>query len=284
MLQLATCPALAPAFHDDQPLLDAFPRRGVPAAGRPWQDIDSGPVAIRSTWDYTLHVPAFRDWLDRLDRASAVVVNPTKTIRWNLDKRYLLELQDQGHPVVPSRVLASFDPAEVTRIADEEGWGAAVAKPIVGAGAEGLAVVEGGHAAGFDLSGNTWSEGWSDTPQGPCLVQPRLDSIRRGEWSLIYFEGQFSHAVLKRPKDGDIRVQEEHGATSEAATPPDHVRAAADAIMADQDAIVARVDGVDDPGLGFALMELELIEPELFFRYHPGSVERYVDAVLRAIQ
>ncbi len=283
-LRLATCPHLSPFFHDDEPLVAAFAARGVEAIGVPWQDVDGDdPVAIRSTWDYTLHVDAFRQWMDHLDRAGTPVVNPTRILRDNMDKRYLLRLQEQGHPIVPTRLLDRFDAASVANIAGDEGWDVAVAKPTIGAGAEGLVTVTSqGRAAGFDVSGNTWGT-FSATPDGPVLVQPRLESIQRGEWSLIYFGGEFSHAVLKRPKHGDIRVQEEHGATSAAATPPEHVRRAADAIMADQDATVARVDGVDDPS-GFLLMELELIEPELFFRYHPASVARYVDAVLGAIQ
>ncbi len=281
-LRLATCQKLLPHFHDDAPLPAAFARRGIETAGAAWQDIDgSDPVAVRSVWDYTLDIPGFRAWLDRLDVAGAVCINPTSVMRANLDKRYLLDIEAQGHAIVPTIVLERFDPERIAALADAEGWGAAVAKPIHGAGAEGLAVVERtGVVHAFDLSGNTWSDGWSATPQGACLVQPKLESIRDGEWSLLYFGGVYSHAVLKRPAPGDIRVQEEHKATSAPAEPPAHVRKAADAIMRDQgDVVYARVDGVDDPDLGFVLMELEMIEPELFFRYHPAAIERYCDAV-----
>lgn len=283
-LRLATCQALSPAFHDDMPLFAAFKARGVEAVGLPWQGIDGDdPVAIRATWDYTTDRQGFLDWFDQLDTAGAPCINPTDLMRWNMDKRYLLDVEGQGHAIVPTRILESFDPAAARATADDAGWGDAIAKPIVGAGAEGLVVLPAsGGVQDFNLDGNTWAD-FDARPTGACMVQPKLD-MSRGEWSLFYFGGTYSHAVLKLPKSGDIRVQEEHGATSHAAQPPDHVRAAADAIAADQpDAVVARVDGVDVPDEGFVLMELEMIEPELFFRYHPPAVERYVDAVLGAL-
>ncbi len=281
-LRVATCRQLAPFFHDDAPLAPAFAAHGIEAVGLPWQDIDGGdPVLVRSVWDYTLDLPGFEAWFDRLDAAGALCINPTSLMRQNLDKRYLLDIEAQGHAIVPTHLMDAFDPARIASLADAEGWSQAVAKPVHGAGAEGLAVVSrDGQVQDFDLSGNTWSDGWSARPTGVCLVQPMLESIRQGEWSLIYMGGEYSHAVLKTPAAGDIRVQEEHKATSAPAKPPGHVRAAADAIIQDQpEAVFARVDGVDDPALGFVLMELEMIEPELFFRYAPGSVERFVDTV-----
>lgn len=286
-LRIATCRKLAPYFHDDAPLPDAFAARGIEAEGVAWQDIEgSDPVLVRSVWDYTLDIDGFLGWFDRLDAAGATCINPTDVMRRNLDKRYLLDIEAQGHAIIPTTIFDAFDQARVAALADSEGWAAAVAKPVHGAGAEGLVVVErDGAVHDFDLSGNTWSDGWSARPRGACLVQPKLESIRAGEWSLLYFGGVYSHAVLKRPAEGDIRVQEEHKATSAPATPPANVRKAADAIMRDQpDAVFARVDGVDDPGLGFVLMELEMIEPELFFRYHPASVDRFADAVCVALR
>jgi glutathione synthase/RimK-type ligase-like ATP-grasp enzyme len=280
-LDIATCQRLLPSFHDDAPLFEALKGRSLDARGVAWQDIDgTEPVLVRSPWDYTLDMPGFTAWFDRLDAAGALCMNPTRLMRWNIDKRYLLELEAAGHAIVPTRVLPAFEPAAMADIANAECWAAAIAKPVTGAGAEGLVVLDGNTTQSFDASGLAWGDDWPTAPTGACLIQPRLDSIQKGEWSLIYIGGQYSHAVLKLPKPGDIRVQEEHGATSHAAVPPKLVRAAADAIMADQpDAVFARVDGVDDPTLGFVLMELELIEPELFFRYHPPAIERMADEI-----
>lgn len=282
-LVLITCPALPTLFHDDHKLPAAFAQVGLTTQVKSWQEWepDGTPVLIRTPWDYTEHRDAFDAWLSALAASQTPVVNPVPLMRWNMNKAYLLDLEAKGHAIVPTQIVNAFNADEVAAIAFQHGWDAAIAKPTVGAGATGLVTVnQDGQVGTFDAGGNTWMPDASALPQGRCLVQPLLKEIQQGEWSLFYFGGAFSHAILKQPSNGDIRVQEEHGGTTTAAAPSAATRQAADAIMADvPDAIYGRVDGVIVNGT-FQLMELELIEPELYFRYADAeAVDRFAKAV-----
>ncbi|MGB0653461.1 MAG: ATP-grasp domain-containing protein [Thermoplasmatota archaeon] len=284
---LATCPGVG-LFHDDEPLVAAFAHLGVVAEAKAWQEIDGSegaPVLIRTPWDYAEHRDAFLAWLDRLDAAGVHVLNPPALMHWNLDKRYLLELQRRGVDIVPTELLPAFEEAAVREVRRRRGWRVAIAKPTFGAGATGLVRVDEAGVSTFDASGNTWMPDAAALPQGPCLVQPLLPEVEEGEWSLFYFGGAYSHAVLKRPAAGDIRVQEEHGGRTEAATPSQAVREAADRVMAAvPEALYGRVDGVVVAGR-FLLMELELVEPELYFRYAGAEAPaRLAEATLAALQ
>ena len=261
-------------FHDEVRLPAAFAEHGIDAVPQHWRDIpaDGSPVLIRTAWDYTQDRDRFLAWLDALEAAESPVINDAATMRWNLDKRYMLELEASGHAIVPTKV--------VDTLADAVGhWDAAIAKPVVGGGAEGLHLIDGDDVRLVPVPGNRWGEARAT---GPWLVQPRLD-MTGGEWSLFYFGGAYSHAVLKRPKAGDLRVQEEHGGTTQAMEPPADARRGADALVAAHPCIQARVDGVMIDG-AWRLMELELIEPELYFRCAPGSEARFAAAVAAALR
>ncbi len=117
------------------------------------------------------------------------------------------------------------------------------------------------------------------------MIQQYVEEIESdGEWSLVYFGGTFSHAIRKRPSAGDFRVQVELGGTAEAAVPPDRVRAVADALMAalSTTPVIARVDLIATRA-GVLLMELELIEPELFLSFAPRS-SRALASAIRAVK
>ncbi len=263
-------------FHDDRGLVDAFADHGIEATPKDWKRIlpDGTPVLIRTPWDYAQHATRFMAWLDALDEAGGAVVNPTGLMRWNLDKRYLLDLEVKGHTIVDTRAATSLQAA--TAVATKAGWSDAIAKPVIGGGAEGLHRIQEGKLLPVAAEGNAWG---AAEATGRVLVQPYMPEIQNGEWSLFFFGGDFSHAVLKSPATGDFRVQEEHGGTTRPATPPGHVEAAARAIVADvREAVYARVDGLDVRGR-FRLMELELIEPELYFRYAPNAIDRFAEAV-----
>jgi len=268
-------------FHDDAGLPAAFAAHGVEATPRDWKRIgpDGTPVLIRTPWDYAQHVPRFLAWLAELDGAGTPVVNPTDVLRWNLDKRYLLDLEVNGHAIVPTRAVRSLDQA--VEAAGRAGWTDAVAKPVTGGGAEGLHRIRDGRLEPIAAIGNPWGAAGAT---GRVLVQPFLSQVQEGEWSLFFFGGAYSHAVRKMPASGDFRVQEEHGGTTRAAVPPASVVEAASAIVADvPEAVYARVDGVEVEGRS-RLMELELIEPELYLRHAPDAVDRFAAAVARTLQ
>ncbi len=284
-LRVATGHGSTGLFHDEQELPAAFAKHGYEIQPQHWMDIgpEGPPVLVRTAWDYTQNADRFHAWLHELEAAGTPCINPPATMRWNMDKRYLLDLQRKGHRIVPTRVMESYSTEAAVALAAAEGWRDAIAKPVIGGGAEGLVRIRDGEARPFNLQGNTWAADASPVPTGACLVQPFMPSIHEGEWSLFVFGGQLSHAIRKIPAPGDIRVQEEHGGRTTPAEAPRRLIDAALDVVADVDAPIARVDGVEVDG-ELLLMELELIEPELYLRYAPGASERVAYAVASALR
>jgi glutathione synthase/RimK-type ligase-like ATP-grasp enzyme len=262
---------------DDLPLAAALRTGGIDPVAEVWTDpsVDWSAydaVLLRAVWDYHTRYLEFTEWLGQLDKAGIPVFNDTDLIRWNGDKRYLLELRERGVAIVPSQVAAGACLREV--IAGLDGQ-QIVIKPTVSATAF--------HTVRGVAGSEQLSRAIDELPDDVYLVQPFLPEIQsEGEWSLIYLDGEFSHAVLKRPADGDYRVQDDFGGTSTLADPSAAVRAAADAVLAAVDSrttpVYARIDGVVAAGR-FLLMELELIEPYLFLPQHPTAAPQFAAAV-----
>jgi glutathione synthase/RimK-type ligase-like ATP-grasp enzyme len=227
-------------------------------------------VLVRSPWDYVRSLDAFLSWAEEVDRAT-VLVNPLRVLAWNSHKSYLAELAGAGVPTVPTSVVprAASGEARGSELANHRGE--VVIKPAVSVGAIGafrgpaVSAKAGEHLAGL-------------TAGGDALVQPFQPAVlEEGEISLVYLGGSLSHAVRKVPLGGDYRVQARYGGRVRSHQPTRRQRDVAEAALAQAPAPVsyARVDmvGDDDP----LVMELELIEPELFLRFGPGSPGRLAD-------
>lgn len=229
-----------------------------------WTGFDA--VIIRSCWDYHLRLPEFLAWLDALEAAGVPVLNAPPLIRWNANKLYLGDLARRGIGVPQTVWLAEGEEADVAALCRRHGWQAAVVKPLVSASAHQTELRTEGAVA------------------GPRIIQRYLPEIRsRGEWSLLFFGGAFSHAVVKRPGGDDFRVQEEHGGRTEPGTPPAAVGAfARHVIETVPGPAFARVDIVERDE-GPVLMELELIEPELFLHVAAGAPQRLAQAIRAAL-
>jgi len=202
------------------------------------------------------------------------LLNPARIVRWNADKHYLGDLAAQGLTVVPTRTLPRGTRVPLAQIMAEEGWDRAVVKPAIG-------------ASGVDTflaDATRLNEGErplaARSPNHDYLVQPFLPQFsREGEWSLVFLDNEYSHAVVKRPAAGEFRVHEEYGGSVTAAKPDAGlVRQARRFVDAVEPLAYARVDGVVVDGV-LTLVELELIEPELFFRADPRAFERFVAGV-----
>jgi glutathione synthase/RimK-type ligase-like ATP-grasp enzyme len=260
----------------------ALVARGVAVEARPWnggvQDFDRfDAVILRSNWDYHHAVDAFAAWLDGLERTGAQLWNPPPLVRWNLSKRYLLELDAGGVPVVPSVVLDADADARLPGLLAERGWPRAVVKPIVAASAHDTTLVT---AADVERVVAALARG---AIRQPVLVQPFVEEIRtRGEWSVVFVDGTPTHTVLKRPGPDDFRVQPRLGGSAEARPAgPAVVAAAQRALEAlPLPALYARVDGVDTRA-GFQVMEIEVNEPGLFFTLAPAAAEALAEAIRR---
>ena len=235
-------------------------------------------VVIRSPWDYQSDPQAFLQVLEQIELSSARLLNTLATVRWNIRKSYLRELETAGHTIVPTIWLQSPTAAELAQLPDHWNCAETVVKPIVGANADNA----------FRLPRNPAPELLQQAvaafQQTTALAQPFISSVTAlGEYSLIFFEGQFSHAVLKTPAAGDFRVQEEHGGIIQAIQPPPEMIACAERSLQScpQPLLYARVDLVLLPDGQPAIMEIELIEPSLYLSFDPQSATRFATSVVR---
>lgn len=264
---LATSAAFESWHPDDALLVDALKRRGVEARRLVWGTPTDQPVILRTTWDYFLRLPEFLDWVD----ACPQIFNPADIVHWNSNKRYLFELQSAGSTIIPTVVFPTLPDWETpanTKL---------IVKPTVSANAHRTHVFE----------------RWDDDAQAACesivssgceaLIQPFFDEVLQGELSFIFFDGVLSHCVRKIPAPGDFRVQTEHGGSVERVYPSPELIEQAAAAVGSRDLLYARVDGIERDGTLY-VMELEVIEPELYTRLADHGPDRFADAILRRIQ
>jgi len=225
-------------------------------------------------WGYHLEYSRWLDFLDRAERDRLPLFNPPALLRWNGDKAYLTELGERGVPTVPTLAVESCCDADLDEARRRFASDWLVIKPPVSASATGT------HRLGPDDDLPSDSRGKS------MIIQPLIEEIgTTGEFSLMLFNGEYSHAVVKRPKTGDFRVQEHHGGvTLPCETPPAGAIDLAQAALAaaPAEAVYARVDIVpNDEGL-LRIMELELIEPSLFLNHAPDAGAAFVRSILSA--
>lgn len=268
-------------LQDDVLLKRELERRGHSVCPVVWSEsppaaIKADLVLIRSPWDYHENADAFRRWLRAAEAAGLPLENSPGLVRWNLDKGYLFELQNKGFPVVPSARLGTPAGKSLNGIFDAFGTDRVVIKPLVGASAYRTTRVARREARAF-LDGEF--QDW--TKDSRFMVQPYLPEVETaGEWSLVFFGESFSHSVRKTPARGNFRVQDLHGGSARAAPAPAAAIRAARQVLPLLPALplYLRMDGIMHRGR-FLLMELELFEPELFFRTDSRSPGRFADCV-----
>ena len=290
---LVTCAAYPELPADDQLLRAALHRQGVGAAAavwnnpqEAWQEYDA--IVLRSCWDYHLRPAEFRRWLDHLEQRAVrphpppppPVYNDVPTVRWNMTKTYLRDLEAAGVATAPTVWVPKRTATTLRSIVESVGWEQLVVKPAVSATAyktwrvERTRVRE--HEARFARL----------IAERDVMVQQFLPAVlSEGELSLVFLAGAFSHAVRKRPATGDFRVQEQFGGTVERAeVDPALTRQAAAAVAAAPGKpLYARVDGVVVDGR-LVLMELELVEPTLFFGLDGAAADRLAIEIKRALE
>ena len=279
---LVTCLRWPEVSASDLLLQRALEERGVRVTARPWNAPGASfdgfdAVVLRSNWDYHFHLDAFAAWLARWERVDARIWNPPALVRWNLTKQYLIDLAAAGVDVVPTLRLSAA--TDLPALLATRGWTHAVVKPLVSASAHDTMLVEPG---GVTAAVDALAEG---RVRQPAIVQPFVEEIRtRGEWSLIFVEGDLTHAVLKSPAAGDFRVQAAFGGVAAAAPAPERAVATAHRVLSllPAPALYARIDGVETRD-GFLLMEVEVNEPGLFLSLGPGAAERLAEAVIRRV-
>lgn len=225
-------------------------------------------------WGYQRDVVGWYALLDRLEEASLPVANPVPVLRWNSDKAYLGELGAKGVAVVPTVEVDALDDASLTEAMSELMTDEVVIKPAISGGADGTHHIVPGAPIPVDAMGRR------------RLVQPLMPGIlTEGEYSLFFFAGKFSHAIVKRPASGDFRVQEQFGGREAACEASNDAQALAAQALAAAPAppVYARVDMVGDALGTLHIMELELIEPSLFLHHAPDKGAAFGSAVYSAI-
>jgi glutathione synthase/RimK-type ligase-like ATP-grasp enzyme len=259
-------------------IVEAAQSIGVSAEEVRWDQLErpDAPVLIRHTWDYHKRIAEFRGWLNSLTSVGAAVHNSVDLVRWNLDKGYLADLGEGGVLTPRTVYLAAGAPVpSAAELGSRVGSGRVVVKPTVSATSWRTRLVE------LEDHDQVVEAVAAAAEGGRAMVQEFLPTIEAGEWSVVYLGGVFSHAVLKRPKPGEFRVQIDFGGSAELLEAPLEVRAACDRCIdwLPEAPTFARVDGVvtDD---AFVLMELELIEPDLFLRLHPPAAAQLVELVV----
>ncbi|WP_309611937.1 hypothetical protein [Sphingomonas sp.] len=258
---------------------DALSAAGLEVVAQTWTDPDVGQgvdiVLPLVVWGYHAREAEWHALLDRLEAARVPVVNPIGLLRWNSDKAYLAELAERGIATVPTLAVDALADADLGDARVRFDATELVVKPPVSAGADGTFRLGPNDVVPAEVAGRR------------MLIQPFQQGIvGQGELSLMIFNGAFSHAVLKRAKPGDFRVQPSLGGTEiHVEAPPEAIELAHRALAAaPAAAIYARVDMIADAGGAWQIMELELIEPALFLHRAPGSAERFGAAIAAAAE
>ncbi len=284
---LATCAVLPEPDPDDAPLRAALEEAGLAPLAVAWdgpdplEPLDSCALCVlRSTWNYPQAPEAFLDWLGKAAQRTTVVNHPA-IVRWNLHKRYLLDLAQEGAPVVGTLLVEQGGCVDLAREATLRSWRhGVVVKPAVSAASFRTQRFGPGELAA--------AQAFLDelTQERDALAQPYLSSVEGpGERSLVWVAGCFTHAVRKAPR---FAGQNEEVAEKAVPIEPDE-RAAAERVLEAfrrscpqaRKALYLRVDLMRDERGAPALSELECVEPSLFFAQGPEALARFVAAIVR---
>jgi glutathione synthase/RimK-type ligase-like ATP-grasp enzyme len=247
-------------------------------AGIDWASYDM--IVLRSCWDYHVYPQEFSSWLDHLQKTGCRVSNPVSVVRDNMHKKYLFDLQRKGVAIPVTFLFAQGNTVNLPGIFEKHGWEKAVIKPAVSAG-------------GVDTWLGTSATMHEDNKElnrllsgKDMIVQEYSEAIvTAGELSLLFFNGEFSHAVCKTPQPDEFRINTKYkGMIASTDVSVQHIATAARALeLYGVDNLYARVDGIVEHNV-FRLMELELIEPAIFFQHAPGSAEEFANALLHRVE
>jgi glutathione synthase/RimK-type ligase-like ATP-grasp enzyme len=282
-LALITWSGLPRGAESERLMLPHLAAAGVETEIADWRstDLDFSKfdlIVLRSCWDYHLRVAEFIDWLQRVAQATPVL-NAVDTVLWNYNKFYLREVEALGIEIAPT-IFVNHVEALGAEQATIRSWQKIVVKPAISASAHNTRLMDGA----------PWSAEHElvRIMNGPFLVQQFIPEIQdHGEISFVYIDGEYSHAALKRPAVGDFRVQQEHGGSMELFHPDSFLLAQANEIVAKvaqvRESLYCRIDTVARDGR-LVLMELELIEPELFLGLAEGAAEIFAKAIVKRMR
>ncbi|TGD58015.1 ATP-grasp domain-containing protein [Flavobacterium humi] len=281
LLTCADFPELAPA---DQLLIPELAKHGITASAVIWNDKtvhwpDFDYLVFRNTWDYFEKEAEFNLWLDHIGQLGIRTLNPIEVIQENKHKFYLRKMEKAGIRIIPTVFIDKTEQLDLPGIIPPD-WKKMVLKPAFSGGAYQTSVFE---TADSDKINHEYQ---SVAAQKELLLQKFMPEIQSlGETSFIFFNKKFSHCINKKPAEGDFRVQVQFGGNYTSIDPsPELIQKAKKIVdQFDYDLLYARVDGIIIDG-ELHLMEIECIEPDLYFNLSAGSLERFVKSILELIQ
>lgn len=269
---------------EDAMVTEALQKLGIHTVKKDWSDPDfdwsqTRFALFRTTWDYFHRFEEFDTWLKKVATQTRLI-NPVELIQWNMDKHYLLDLERKGIPVVPSFFIEKGSTQTLESLLDHTGWNEVVLKPAISGAGRHTYRIEQETVHEHEPVFRNLVENES------MLIQPFQKQIMdKGEVSHIVIDGDHTHAVLKKAKEGDYRVQDDWGGTvHNYKASPDEI-AFAEMVVRSCDPVpaYARVDVVWDNADQLALGELELVEPELWFRKNPPAADALAVAISKML-
>jgi glutathione synthase/RimK-type ligase-like ATP-grasp enzyme len=283
-IALLTCKKLPDLTPQDQLLIPELKKHNIDVTAVIWDNStinwnDFDYLIFRNTWDYFEKENEFNHWLDQIEKLGIKTLNPLAIIKQNKHKFYLREMEQQGIKIIPTVFVDKTTELNLAELTPTH-WKKTVLKPAFSAGSYLTEVFE---TADTERISTQYK---NIASQKELLLQqfmPEIQSV--GETSLIFFNKKFSHAVNKKPVPGDFRIQVQFGGIYRLIHPDAELIAEAQKIVNTfaGKLLYARVDGiVIDNKLH--LMEVECIEPDLYFNLSEGSLKRFVNAIVELIK
>lgn len=281
-IAVLTCQIVTPETpNDDHLFINILKQDGIEVEILNWNEKNIewakyNAVIIRTTWDYQKRFSEFSDVINKISK-DTMLLNPIDVINWNIDKKYLIELQNQNLPTVPSRWFSDLTKENIASCFDDLNQGQGIiVKPTISASSQGIQKI------------NSVDELQEQQNEKDWLVQPFIPSIEEfGEYSLLYYSKEFSHAICKLPKAGEYRSQEEFGSSLSAWTPDKEALKLAEHILEiiPKNHLYARIDLIKKPNSNqYYIMEVEMIEPAMFLRFSDNAASNFANAIRKIIR
>lgn len=236
-------------------------------------------LIVRSIWDYTEKYDAFSSWLKYID-GTCTIINDLELLRWNSDKRYLLELQLKGIPVIPTRIVPGWSVAEFNATLQNDDWKKVVLKSSVSADGINLFIVDRG------IPGNAEDALAQMKNVGSLLIQEFDEAIvNRGEYSVIYIDGEYTHTIHKTAAIGEFRIQSRYGGKEALVPNRQELLELSQKVIGllTKHPMYARTDIIVSEEFGPRVIEVELIEPDLFLRFNENALHKLAIAIKRSL-
>ena len=271
-------------LREDEWVINALKEKNLSVVKKDWNDSifdweTTRSILFRSTWDYFDKFELFKKWFNKT-KNKCLMINSTETIEWNIDKHYLLDLQEHQIPIPNSEFIKRGSSIDLSLLMQKKNWNEIVVKPTISGAAKNTYRLKKEEIIQF---GPTWEK---LIYKEDFIVQEFQNNvISEGEVAMIVIGGKFTHAVLKKAKEGDFRVQDDFGGSIAIYNPNEEMVKLAEKCTRILTPIpsYARVDIIWDNLMDLAVSELELIEPELWFRLNPNAAQKlaqHVDLIL----